>query len=425
MPGFIKTFEIPGPVRFKEKGCNLVFQLSVKAALYINDYDESAFGETKYEQIEAMIKLATDKIIDDLAHWHESDKLLRFDGIDVLGDSLTAFLREKGINGSARIDDLILTDASKALYQEQIIDPYNEKKSEEFNQKLEAAVEPHGPLRSVCYSLFSHGMMAGTSSSSSYTLDWNEDGSIIYRTTTMFSGKYIETKYKIKPETAQKMSGFVEEHKIAALSKLEVETPVMFDNFTSSTISVTYDDTSVGGEYRNGYTLSCGPAKMTFKSLEKDMEALFKEIEESGERIKNETQENQTPFPGFMGMNQMMNMIDMQGQPGHLERGVEMMGLVPCDPDAGKVNQDTMEKWTCKCGVENTGKFCCECGEPKPLKPDLWICSCGHENTGKFCMNCGNPKSVASEDGTWVCSQCNTSGNRGNFCAGCGYPKPK
>ncbi len=398
MPGLIKSFEIPGPVRFKEKGCNLVFQLSVKAALYINDYDESAFGETKDEQIEAMIKLATGKIIDDLAHWHEGDKLLRFDGIDVLGDSLTAFLREKGINGSARIDDLILTDASKALYQEQIIDPYNEKKSEEFNQKLEAAVEPHGPLRSVCYSLFSHGMMAGTSSSSSYTLDWNEDGSIIYRTTTMFSGKYIETKYNVKPEAAQKMSGFVEEHKIAALSKLEVETPVMFDNFTSSTISVTYDDTSVGGEYRNEYTLSCGPAKMTFKSLEKDMEALFKEIEESGERIKNETQENQTPFPGFIGMNQMMNMIDMQGQPGHSERGVEMMGLVPCDPDAGKVNQDTMEKWTCKCGVENTGKFC---------------------------MNCGNPKSVASEDGTWVCSQCNTSGNRGNFCAGCGYPKPK
>ena len=120
-----------------------------------------------------------------------------------------------------------------------------------------------------------------------------------------------------------------------------------------------------------------------------------------------------------MGMKQMMGMIDMAGQPGH-ERPLEMMGLVAVDPDAGKA-EATGEKWTCKCGQENTGKYCCGCGEPKPAG---WICSCGHENTGKFCSNCGNPKSVASEDGTWECPACKTTGNRGKFCAGCGSLKP-
>ena len=397
MPGFIARFEVPGPLRFKEKDCNLVFQVSVNGAIYVDFYDEATFGETRNEQIENMKKLASDKVIEDMAHWHEGDKLMLFDGRDVLGDSLTVYLREKGITGSGRIDEIKFTPESEALYHENIIEPYNKKRSEEFNQRLDAAVEPHGPLRSVSYILNTHGMMAGTNSGSSYSLEWKKDNSIIYHTTSSSSSIYFERDYKIKPEIAQKMIDFVEKRKIAALTKLGIETPLVYDNFTSATIVVTYDDTSVGGESHNAYTLQCGASKMTFREIEEDIGALFKEIEESGECIKNESRENQNPFPGIMGMN-MMNMIDMQGQPGHEQRPVEMMGLVQCDPDAGKVEPKTQEKWICKCGAENTGNFCCECG---------------------------NPKSVASEDGTWACRFCNTAGNRGNFCACCGSPKPK
>ena len=48
--------------------------------------------------------------------------------------------------------------------------------------------------------------------------------------------------------------------------------------------------------------------------------------------------------------------------------------------------------WTCKCGQENTGKFCMNCGSPKPVS-DEWTCSCGAKNKGKFCSECGNPRS--------------------------------
>ncbi len=47
--------------------------------------------------------------------------------------------------------------------------------------------------------------------------------------------------------------------------------------------------------------------------------------------------------------------------------------------------------WTCECGAQNTGKFCSECGKPKPA-PDKWVCECGAENTGKFCSECGKPR---------------------------------
>ena len=46
--------------------------------------------------------------------------------------------------------------------------------------------------------------------------------------------------------------------------------------------------------------------------------------------------------------------------------------------------------WVCSCGASNTGKFCSECGAPKPSAE--WMCSCGAVNKGKFCSECGKPR---------------------------------
>ncbi len=48
-------------------------------------------------------------------------------------------------------------------------------------------------------------------------------------------------------------------------------------------------------------------------------------------------------------------------------------------------------------------------------------CSCGAQNTGKFCGNCGSPKPEAA--GPWFCTNCGTQ-NTGNFCSGCGSKRP-
>ncbi len=50
------------------------------------------------------------------------------------------------------------------------------------------------------------------------------------------------------------------------------------------------------------------------------------------------------------------------------------------------------DAWTCSCGkTGNTGKFCSECGSPRPA-PAEWTCSCGTVNTGNFCPNCGSKR---------------------------------
>ena len=84
------------------------------------------------------------------------------------------------------------------------------------------------------------------------------------------------------------------------------------------------------------------------------------------------------------------------------------------------VQQAAPAGWTCSCGHGgNTGKFCAECGQPKPAPAGEWKCACGAVNTGKFCAECGQPKPASDE---WTCS-CGTV-NKGKFCANCGTPRP-
>lgn len=60
-------------------------------------------------------------------------------------------------------------------------------------------------------------------------------------------------------------------------------------------------------------------------------------------------------------------------------------------PDGQPTSGPVPGSWICaNCGTANTGKFCGECGSPKPS--DSWTCSCGTVNAGKFCSECGKSR---------------------------------
>lgn len=75
---------------------------------------------------------------------------------------------------------------------------------------------------------------------------------------------------------------------------------------------------------------------------------------------------------------------------------------VPAAPAGGAA--EPILGWTCSCGkADNRGKFCVECGSPKPAEAG-WTCSCGQVNQGKFCCNCGKKKPEGAP--LYKCDKC-------------------
>lgn len=81
-------------------------------------------------------------------------------------------------------------------------------------------------------------------------------------------------------------------------------------------------------------------------------------------------------------------------QPAPVQPGPQAAGQ-PAQGQGASAASGT--SWTCACGTVNTGKFCMECGSPKPAGTPVYRCSnCGWEpadphHPPKFCPECGDP----------------------------------
>ena len=112
-----------------------------------------------------------------------------------------------------------------------------------------------------------------------------------------------------------------------------------------------------------------------------------------GDAMKMAAQNTGGAAMAFMGMNMAgqaggmnaQNLFAMGQQMQQQQMQQQMQQQAAPAPAAGG--------WTCSCGHGgNTGKFCAECGQPKPAPAGQWKCACGAVNTGKFCAECGSPR---------------------------------
>ena len=137
-------------------------------------------------------------------------------------------------------------------------------------------------------------------------------------------------------------------------------------------------------------------------------------VSAQAEAMKNAAKNAGGAAVGFMGM----NLAGGRGIDASTLFSMPQQQQTQSQPQTRTQSQTSAAgKWKCECGHENTGRFCSECGKPKP-EPKTWTCECGHENTGKFCSECGKPKPA----GEWTC-ECGQT-NKGKFCANCGKPRP-
>lgn len=161
-----------------------------------------------------------------------------------------------------------------------------------------------------------------------------------------------------------------------------------------------------------------------------------------GEAMKAAASNPNGAMAGFMGMGMVQNSMgtDAQslfamGQQQRMQQQNEAQQLAPQEQrsvaQAGQpgqnnaaVSNEVSNGWVCECGISNTGKFCVECGKPKPQPVQGWVCSCGTVNKGKFCMECGAKK--PAEAPLYKCDKCGWEPedpkNPPKFCPECGDP---
>ena len=132
-------------------------------------------------------------------------------------------------------------------------------------------------------------------------------------------------------------------------------------------------------------------------------------VDAQAEAMKSAAKNDKGAMMGFMGMNMAQNV-----------GGLNANALFQMGSNASPAAQEN--RWRCRCGAENTGKFCTECGAPKISG---WICAnCGEVNQGKFCANCGGKK--PADEPLYRCDKCGWEPedpkNPPKFCPECGDP---
>ena len=123
---------------------------------------------------------------------------------------------------------------------------------------------------------------------------------------------------------------------------------------------------------------------------------------------------------GFMGMNMAGTAM---GGGFNAAQQFYQMGMQQAQQQAQQQSTapaPAASGWKCACGAVNSGKFCVECGAPKPQKG--WKCACGAVNKGKFCPECGAKKPAAEP--LYSCDKCGWEPadpkNPPKFCPECG-----
>lgn len=115
-------------------------------------------------------------------------------------------------------------------------------------------------------------------------------------------------------------------------------------------------------------------------------------VQAQAEAMKTAAANKNGAMMGFMGMNMA------QSAGGFDANALYRMG----QQHAQQQPTPAANSWKCSCGAENTGKFCAECGAPKPVEG--WVCACGSVNKGKFCPECGAKKPAAAP--LYRCDKC-------------------
>ena len=211
--------------------------------------------------------------------------------------------------------------------------------------------DDHGPLISFLWSSSRSGMMMYSGQNWDREMIWEDDGTVTLTDRYKEEGDHSTVKtYRPDPAEAEKLRSAVTADVIAWSSyKYDYEKETMFATDVSTS---------------DGFTLRFAPAqaggKESYCSIDIDAVGQNGKREEAG-KLKEL----------LLGLIRDENMVSEEAEELRLPNGMtkkeyldsfstRRVAPVDLQPDA--------DQWTCpECGAVNSGKFCAECGTPRPV----------------------------------------------------------
>ena len=180
---------------------------------------------------------------------------------------------------------------------------------------------------------------------------------------------------------------------------------ISVESIALNPITLTPEDMQKINQMEDAATLGSNPFMMAGRSVDAQANAM-----EAAAKNENGA------MMGFMGMNMAMN-----ANGGGFNAQQMYQAGVQQQAAAAPAQAAPATGWKCACGATVSGKFCTECGAPKPAE-EGWTCSCGAINKGKFCPECGTKKPEGAP--LYQCDKCGWKPedpkNPPKFCPECG-----
>ena len=263
--------------------------------------------------------------------------------------------------------------------------------SQEFMRKMQAAAAKgptleevkskrvaHGKLKTCSYYASSHGMAYNSNTLLNISVSLSNGVQRIAYVEKQAFQHTVRTEYQLKQDVLAAVQALAERENLAEWSVLEYHDPFQCTDYSSSaSITLTFDDRSVGGNQNVITVINVDAA-----------------CQHGGGDVIQE-------FRNILETAVLDAEVLSRREFGTSNEALGMMGMMMFQPQPAEV-PDTKRPdgaWECKsCGCDsNTGRFCAECGakwEPPVHEPPegAWKCpECGYEsNKGKFCSECGH-----------------------------------
>jgi hypothetical protein len=261
--------------------------------------------------------------------------------------------------------------------------------SQEFMRRMQAAAAKgptldevrsknvlHGKLIGCSYYASSSGMMYNSNTLLNISVSLIDGVQKILYTEKKAFQSTTATVYQPKQDVLAAIQELAERENLSAWSVLEYHDPFPCTDYSSSaSVSLSFDDSSVGGMSRTSVSINVDAACQhggggVIQEFRNILETAVQDAEVLSQKV--------TEAPAY---------------------GLGIMGMLTAPPSPAAPVHDTIlpdSAWKCECcgHDSNTGRFCTECGAKwaPPVPEGTWKCpDCGYDsNTGKFCSECGH-----------------------------------